>query len=318
MTKFWIMSVAALALAACGGGQESEETLAAEATNGGAEQADASEAEETSSADDMAAMSPEERLDAVLTAQSDETKARYQYRHPKATLMFFGVEPGMTVVDTLPGDPWYAGMLSEYLGPDGLVVGADYSHDMWTYFDGFADEEFLEAKETWTTDWVDEMEGKRKEGEAPFAAFQYGSLPEEMEGEADVVLMVRAAHHFNRLQDEGEFFTQALNDAEAVLKSGGVLGIVQHRGSEENSDEWAEGDNGYLKQSQVIAFVENAGFELVEASEINANPNDQAGEDDFVWRLPPSLGTSRDNPEMAAEMKAIGESDRMTLKFRKP
>ncbi|MDH3275860.1 MAG: methyltransferase, partial [Gammaproteobacteria bacterium] len=82
--------------------------------------------------------------------------------------------------------------------------------------------------------------------------------------------------------------------------------------------EFADGNHGYLKKSFVIAVAEKAGFEFVAESNINENPKDQPSEEDIVWRLPPSFGTSRDNPELKAEMEAIGESNRMTLKFRKP
>ncbi|MEL7486706.1 MAG: methyltransferase, partial [Pseudomonadota bacterium] len=111
---------------------------------------------------------------------------------------------------------------------------------------------------------------------------------------------------------------KALADTMTVLKPGGVVGVVQHRGPETNDDVWAEGDNGYLKQSQVVAAFEAAGFELVEASEINANPADIPSNEEVVWRLPPALGTSREDPALRAQMEQIGESDRMTLKFRKP
>ena len=102
-----------------------------------------------------------------------------------------------------------------------------------------------------------------------------------------------------------------------MLKDGGLVGVVQHRAPESASDEWANGSRGYLKQSAVIAMFEDAGFQLVARSEINANPKDQPGEEDIVWRLPPSLRTSQENPELREAMLAIGESDRMTLLFRK-
>lgn len=82
-------------------------------------------------------------------------------------------------------------------------------------------------------------------------------------------------------------------------------------------DAWALGDQGYVKQPAVIAAVEKAGFELVGSSEMNANPKDQPTEQESVWRLPPSLSTSESDPELRAQMQAIGESDRMTLTFRK-
>ena len=84
------------------------------------------------------------------------------------------------------------------------------------------------------------------------------------------------------------------------------------------SDEFADGSHGYLKKSFVIAAAEAAGFEFVAESDVNANPKDQPSEDDIVWRLPPSLRTSQDDPELRAELEAVGESNRMTLKFRKP
>lgn len=309
--KHLLWSAAALALIACGGEQDTAETAAP--------------SEEMAAVDqEEAAPSAEERLDAVLAAQDDDTKARYQHRHPKETLMFYGIEPGMTVVDTLPGVPWYSGILSEYLGPEGRVIGANFSLEQRSAMGGrYATEEYQAENATWPETWAAERNAEREDDEAPFDAFFYGSLPEDMEGAADVVLMVRAAHHFNRTEEAGGFFTEAVEDAYAVLKPGGVLGIVQHRAPEGNSDEWAVGNNGYIKQSYVIDFVTDNGFEFVESSEINANPGDQPTEDDFVWRLPPSLGTTRDHEtdeaqaELRAQLQAIGESDRMTLKFRK-
>ena len=107
-------------------------------------------------------------------------------------------------------------------------------------------------------------------------------------------------------------------DAHAVLKPGGTFGVVQHHARDEMSDEFADGSHGYLKKAFVIAAAETAGFEFVGESDINANPNDQPTAEDIVWRLPPTLATSRDNPELQAELEAVGESNRMTLKFRKP
>jgi predicted methyltransferase len=260
------------------------------------------------------------RMDAALAEQAPEVQARYQWRHPKETLEFFGVAPGMTVVDVLPGnDGYYSKILISYLGANGRVIGADYSPEMWKLFGSYVNEEFIAKKATWATDWTATAEDWRKSDDsASVGAFAYGSLPEDMQGTADVVILVRAMHHFNRFEEEGGFLTAALKDTYDVLKPGGIVGVVQHRAPEANSDEWAEGDNGYLKQSQQIAAFKAAGFEFIASSEINANPADKPTESDRVWRLPPSLGTSRDNPELKAQMEAIGESDRMTLKFRKP
>ena len=135
---------------------------------------------------------------------------------------------------------------------------------------------------------------------------------------SDAALFIRALHNLNRFEGDGGYLTAALNDALEALKPGGILGVVQHRAPDEMSDEWAAGQNGYLKQDALIKRIEQAGFEFVAASDINANPKDQPGEDDFVWRLPPSLFTSNANPELKEKLTAVGESNRMTLKFRKP
>ena len=293
--KYLLIGAAALALAAC-------ETI----LPGGDDGADAKAAANS------------ERLEAVLATFPEDVQARYQYRHPKETLEFFGIEPGMTVVDSLPGTFWYSGILAAYLGPDGKVIGADYSMPMWRLFGGFADEEWLKKQENWAETWVGGAGEWTGEGAAEVGSMVYGSVPDELAGTADVVLLVRALHHFNRFEEEGGYFTEAFADIHKVLKLGGVIGVVQHRAPAGNSDKWAEGDNGYLKQDQIIAAFEGAGFEFVASSEINANPKDQPTEDEFVWRLPPTLGTSEENEELKAEIMAIGESDRMTLLFRKP
>ena len=262
--------------------------------------------------------SASETLDAILAAQPEETQARYQYRHPKETLEFFGIEPGMTVVEGLPGGGWYSKILLPYLGADGALIGADYSMEMWPLFGGFATDEFLAERSTWAADWPGQTAEWGIEDGASVAAFNFGSMPEDMAGTADAVLMIRALHNLSRFEAEGGFRTQALTEAYNVLKPGGVVGVVQHRAPADSADEWADGSNGYVKEAAIIAAFEAAGFELADSSEINANANDQPTEEDFVWRLPPTFGTSGEDAELRAEMEAIGESDRMTLKFKKP
>jgi predicted methyltransferase len=267
-----------------------------------------------------AAAAPEQSatstLDTVLAALPDEAKARFVYRHPKEMLEFFGVQPGMTVVDTLPGEIWYTGILLDYLGPNGKVIGADYSAKMWSLFGEYAPKPG--TKDQWPAEFTKQAEGWRDADDAQVAAIQYGSIPDDMAGTADVVLLIRALHHLNRLESKGGFLTQALADINKLLKPGGIVGVEQHRAPEGSADAWATGEAGYLKQSAVIAAFKKAGFELVEQSEINANPKDQPTDKDFVWRLPPSLATSQNDPVLKAKMQEIGESDRMTLKFRKP
>jgi predicted methyltransferase len=143
-------------------------------------------------------------------------------------------------------------------------------------------------------------------------------MPDEMKSTADAVFLVRALHNLARFENDGGYLTAALNEAYEVLKPGGVVGVVQHQAREEKPDEWADGSRGYLKQSFVVERMEKAGFVFEDSIDINNNPADQPGDDDIVWRLPPTFFTSRDNPELKAQMQAIGESNRMTLRFRKP
>jgi len=220
----------------------------------------------------------ENKLDAVLAEQSDKNKERFDARNPKETLMFFGIEPGMTVVEALPGGGWYTKILLPYLGEEGKVVGVDYALEMWPEFGGFADEAFIKGN----------------------------------------ALFIRAMHNLSRFEAEGDYLTKALADTKALLKSGGIVGVVQHQGPESAEDDWADGNNGYLKKSQLIAAFEDAGFEFVAESDVNENPLDNPSSEDQVWRLSPTLGTSRDNEELRKTLAAIGESNRMTLKFRKP
>ena len=276
---------------------------------------------ESTAAPAETAAAPAERaadpLAAVLAAMPDETKARYQHRHPAETLEFFGIRPGMTVVEALPGGGWYSRLLVPYLGENGRLIGANYAHEMWPKF-GFFDQEFIDSMATWTTDWPQQAQAWQGDGGAAVEAFEFGSMPADLAGQADAVLLIRALHNLARFEGDGGFLTTALKDVYRVLKPGGIVGVVQHEARPEMPDEWASGANGYLKKEFVIARLTAAGFEFVDDSDVNENPRDQPTTEDVVWRLPPSLMTSRDNPELAAEMNAIGESNRMTLKFRKP
>jgi predicted methyltransferase len=263
------------------------------------------------------AESPADQRDAIFASMPDEVQARYQYRHPAETLEFFGIRPGMTVVEALPGGGWYSRLLVPYLGENGRLIGANYAHDMWPKF-GFFDQAFIDSMATWTTDWPQQAEGWKGEDGAVVEAFEFGSMPAELAGQADAVLLIRALHNLARFENDGGHLTAALDDVQKVLKPGGIVGVVQHEARPEMPDEWASGASGYLKKQFVIDRLTAAGFEFVTESDINENPNDQPTAEDVVWRLPPSLMTSRENPELRAEMNAIGESNRMTLKFRKP
>ena len=227
--------------------------------------------------------------------------ARDRYRHPAETLAFFGVRPSDTVVEIWPGGGWYTEILAPYLAsgggrlivvtPDGQLGGVAKLRDAHPGLYGSL-------------------------GTATFPAFEANDrrVPD---GSADVVLTFRNVHNWRmgyRREDKQDYSAEAFRQIYSMLKPGGVLGIVDHRLPESASAE-RERTSGYIKASTVRALAEAAGFRLAASSEINANPADTADWPDGVWTLPPSLALKDKD---RARYVAIGESDRMTLKFVKP
>lgn len=256
------------------------------------------------------------KLGAILAAQPDKVKARYEARHPAQTLEFFGITPGMKVGEALPGGGWYTKILAPYLGEDGLLLGIDYTVDMWSEF-GFANEDFIAKKKNWPEEFVAKSAEWAPENGPKIAATTFGSPVGDMAGTLDAVLYVRALHNLSRFETEGAYLTKALKHSHDLLKSGGIVGVVQHRAPDSWDDAQATGSAGYLKQANLIATFDAAGFDLVKSSDINANPKDQPVDGDSVWRLPPSLNGVGDDAALKAERMAIGETNRMTLVFKK-
>ena len=257
-------------------------------------------------------------LDKVLASQPEDTQKRYEFRHPKETLEFFQIKPGMKVIEVLPGRGWYSKILLPYLGSNGELVGVDYPQKLWPNF-SFMTPERIEGKKTWVSTWTEEANTWRSEISAQVNAFQFDEMPEPMHGTADAALFIRALHNLNRFSDDQQdYIGNALKETFTALKPGGLVGIVQHQSYEDRPDEWADGNNGYLKQSYVISKMEEHGFEFIAQSDINSNPKDQAKQGDNVWRLLPSLRGEYKNDNHRAEIENIGESNRMTLLFMKP
>jgi predicted methyltransferase len=218
--------------------------------------------------------------------------ARDQYRHPAETLAFFGVKPTDTVVEALPGGGWYTEILAPYLKDKGTLYLAQRPG---------AGRDRLQAK----FDADAATYGKIK-----WAAFPADDVPA---GSVDVVLTFRNVH--NLIMDaDPTLADRVFASFYKALKPGGVLGVEDHR-LPENRDSALEKKSGYLKTSTVIALAKKAGFKLAGQSEINANPKDTADWAEGVWTLPPTLRLKDVDRDKYA---AIGESDRMTLKFVKP
>lgn len=257
----------------------------------------------------------EAALAEALTARSAEDRARDGARHPAETLAFFHVEPGMTVAEVLPGGGWYTRILATYLGGEGTLYGVNYPDRLWPLF-SFATDEWIAERIAATNDFPAMVESFTDNG-ITTRGFTLNNVPPDVVGTVDRVLLIRALHNLNRFESQAGTRSQALTAVRNMLKEDGLVGVVQHRAPAVGVEASTDGSRGYLEQAQVIRMFEDAGFELVATSEINANPNDRPGPEDSVWRLPPTLRTSKDDPELRAAMEAIGESDRMTLLFRK-
>jgi predicted methyltransferase len=229
--------------------------------------------------------------------RTEANRARDVWRHPRETLGFFGVEPDDTLVEIWPGGGWYAEILAPLVRENGAYYAAANGR-------GLAGARALQAKDPTTY------------GAIRYAAFPAGAAgaeePAVPAGTADVVLTFRNVH--NWIMPDQPFAEEAFRQMFAMLKPGGTLGVVEHR-LPESADPAREKSSGYIKVSTVRRLAEAAGFRLVESSEINANPRDTKDHPNGVWSLPPSL---RGKDVDRERFLAIGESDRMTLKFVKP
>ncbi|VXC05987.1 class I SAM-dependent methyltransferase [Brevundimonas sp. G8] len=239
-----------------------------------------------------------------------QDKARDAFRHPMETLRFFGLQPRMTVVEFWPGSGWYTEILAPYLAKGaGTYVAALFPEGPT------ADPAQAVLNTAFRTRFSSD---KKLYGEPQFTVFGSGSGPVTTAGTAELCLFMRTLHGWMA----AGIAEKAFADAFAALRPGGILGIEQHRLSPaEDQDPVAA--NGYVQEAFVRQLAAEAGFVFVEASEINANPEDTKDHPFGVDTLAPTRLTAPRgqpvDPEFdRSKYEAIGESDRMTLKFRKP
>jgi predicted methyltransferase len=225
-----------------------------------------------------------------------ENSVRDRYRHPVETLSFFGVGPDSTVVEIWPSGGWYAEILGPLLRDHGHYIAAAQPEGKYR----IATETLLASDPA-------------RFGRPVITSFAAGK-PSAIApaGTADTVLTFRNVHNMMMTGDGAA--EQAFRDFYAALKPGGVLGVVEHR-LPEDKDSALEKTSGYVKKSTVMKLAEAAGFRLAGESEINANPKDTHDWPKGVWTLPPTLTNGAVDRD---KYIAIGESDRMTLKFVKP
>ena len=246
-------------------------------------------------------------LDAALAAphRSDRNKARDRYRHPKETLTFFGLRRDMTVVEIWPGGGWYTEVLAPVLKGKGKLYEAQYGAN--SSFDYQNQENAA-------------LQDKARKNPEVFGEVKFTSLgsPNELAiapaGTADLVLTFRNVHNWLEPQYKsdpakifGAFFT--------ALKPGGILGIEDHRWPDPKTED-PKAANGYVSEERVISLAKAAGFELAGRSDVNRNPKDTHDHKNGVWTLPPDLSVPPGEDKQ--KYLDIGESDRLTLKFRKP
>jgi len=223
--------------------------------------------------------------------RSEANKARDKYRHPLETLTFFGIKPETTVVEISPGAGWYTEILAPFLKDHGKLYEA---------VGGGAGAKAFEEK--------------LKADPAVYGQVIVTVLqpPAQTEiapaGAADMILTFRNVHDWLPRGTTEDYFKAFYR----ALKPGGILGITDHR-ADPSQPQDPNAKNGYVRQDYMIQVAEQAGFKLIGTSEINANPKDQR--DHPVWNLPPTLRLGQKD---RAKYLAIGESDRMTLKFTKP
>ncbi|MBL8772870.1 MAG: class I SAM-dependent methyltransferase [Phenylobacterium sp.] len=247
---------------------------------------------------------------AVAGAQrSDAHKARDAARRPVETLTFWGIKPKQTVIELSPGSGYWTEILSPYAKATG-----------GTYYATAADlnnPNLSEAAKAGRTAFEKRYADTAKYGEVKLVNFGPMSGPLGAPGSADVVITARNLHNW---APNAAFLDKVLKDVHAVLKPGGVFAVEEHRADPKPSaPNWS---TGYMTEAEVIAALEKAGFKLQAKSEVNANPKDTKDHPFGVWTLPPSRWTTAggrgSDPNFdRTKYDAIGESDRMTLRFVK-
>ncbi len=260
------------------------------------------------------AQEADESLQAAIAGEwrAADARARDAFRNPYETLKFFGLEPGMTVLEIQPGGtPWWTEILAPYARmTDGrfYATGADLDDPNLSAGARAGREQFLARYAARPEIYGDVNVVNWGANAAPPPADYF-----------DLIVTARSAHGWVA----SGMIDKAFSDMFHALKPGGVLGFKQHRADPAT---WDESEfTGYLPESLIIEYAERAGFELADRSEVNANPRDTKDHPFGVWTLPPSrasspMGSGQPPAEDfdRAHFDAIGESDRMTLKFRKP
>ncbi|WP_419254994.1 class I SAM-dependent methyltransferase [Caulobacter sp. ErkDOM-YI] len=259
-----------------------------------------------------AAFAADAALKAAIAAphRSAADVARDGARHPYESLSFWGVKPKLTVIEVSPGNGYW----TEILAPYAKATGGNYTAGVADLANPKLSDGARKGREAFEARFADEA----RYGKVGYANFGSVSAPLGAAGSADLVLTARNVHNWTVQPGVAD---KVFADFFAVLKPGGILAVEEHRA--DPKPENSAGADGYLSTDTVLALAEKAGFMLAEKSEINANPKDTKDHPFGVWTLPPvkrtaPAGKPADPTFDRAKYDAIGESDRMTLRFRKP
>jgi len=234
-----------------------------------------------------------------MTVYAERDSSRDQFRHPTETLNFFGITPEMNVVEISPGGGWYTEVLAEHL--NGTLFAAHYDPNAKRAYYRDSQSKFV-AKIAKNPMLYDNVEIRIFDAT--------NQILNTGDNSTDAVVTFRNVHNWLGTASEAASFALFFK----TLKPGGILGVVEHR-APAGTDREAMKKSGYMTQDFVVELGRRAGFIFEQSSEINANPKDTADHSEGVWTLPPSLALGEQDRE---NYLAIGESDRMTLRFRKP
>jgi predicted methyltransferase len=257
-------------------------------------------------AHDMHHKAHKERMAKILADPSRaEDAKRDKYRHPAETFEFFRIHPDHKVGEYAPGGEWISRTLGRYIDEKGKFVGLYFSTNA-----GFGDASSHERIKASAAKFSEDVAKVTGRPAADYMGYTLDGIPEGEKGSFDRIILMRMLHNMSNWN----IADTELKRMRDLLKDDGLLGIEQHRAKPDAPFSYANGTKGYMREADIIKLMELAGFELVAKSEINANPKDTANWPDGVWTLPPAL---RLKDVDRAKYEAIGESDRMTLLFKK-
>lgn len=241
-------------------------------------------------------------LDTILAGEHrpEADRARDRYRHPKETLLFFGIRPEMSVLEVWPEPGWYTDVIAPLVRDRGKYYAAVMEPDPGSQYITARLDDYRKKLAAAPTLY----------GNPTIVTFSSGGADVVPPGSVDMVVSFRNIHNWMAKDTAPQAFATIFR----ALKPGGVLGVVEHRGNPANPQD-PKAKSGYVTEDYAIKLIEAQGFKLAGTSEVNANPKDTKDYEQGVWTLPPAYRLGDKDREKYAQ---IGESDRFTLKFEKP